>query len=116
MPEQRGLATAGSAEDDNGGFRHMLQHRLQALEGLAGLPALSLNIFALVDEEREVDETLIERIALIRPAVDAGLEIVPKSRPVGVGGKIRRAYSGFRSTSRRSLRPIAANAGANSAS
>lgn len=77
----------------------MLKHRRQALEGLAGLPALPLRIFALVDEEREVDEALIERIALIRPATDAGLEIVSKSRPVGVGGKFRRAYWGFRSTS-----------------
>jgi hypothetical protein len=110
------LATAGSAEDDNGGFRHMRKHRLQALERLAGLPALPLRIFALVDQEREIDETLIERITLIRPAVDAGLEIVPKSRPVGVGSNCRRAYLGFCSTPTRSLRPIAANAGANSVS
>ena len=91
MPEQGGLAGTGWTQYNDGGIRYLVEYLVQALELFAGLPARPLCLLALIQQQGQLDKAFVQRIAFIRPAVAAGLIIAPVERPVGFGGKLRRA-------------------------
>ncbi len=93
--EQRALARSRRPEQHQGRVGYCRQHFAQILE-LAGLrrPAGSLRFFALIEQQGQMDKALVQRVAGLRPAIDAGLVIAPEGRPAGSGVGVRQVYRG----------------------
>lgn len=74
MPQQGGLARPGGAENDEGGvFGGPGQQFGKVGEPPAGLPARALSVFALVEQEGELNEPAVQFLAGFGPKGDPAL-------------------------------------------
>lgn len=107
MPQQRALARARRSQQHQRRVGRCRQ-RLAQIPERAGLrrPARALRLLALVEQQGQVDEAFVQRVARLRPAVDARFAIAPEGRPAGGDAGVRRAYRGRLSSSARSSRPM----------
>ena len=70
----------GGPRTTTGLFRQLLQDLPEIVKGLAGrLPARPLGLFPLIQQQRELHETLVQGVALLRPVFDTFLVIAPQA-------------------------------------
>jgi hypothetical protein len=84
MPQQRGFAGPRRTEQHDGLFGGGFENIGQILKSTAFLPALALRLFALIEQQCQMYETLVQGVTLIGPAFDLGTIVLTESRPVSL--------------------------------